>query len=50
MLAFTTAVNNPVFARDVILRKVLKIKLLAVFVGIMTVTIIGVGYLLNSIL
>jgi len=28
----------------------LKVKLLAVFVSIMTVTIIGVGYLFNAIL
>ena len=34
----------------IILRKVLKIKLLAVFVGIMTITIITVGYLFNAIM
>ncbi|NTU43657.1 MAG: permease, partial [Nitrospirales bacterium] len=34
----------------IILRKVLKIPLLAVFAGIMTVTIIAVGYLFNAIL
>jgi len=33
-----------------LLRKVLKIQLLAVFVGIMTVTIIAVGYMFNAIL
>jgi hypothetical protein len=34
----------------IILRKVLKLPLLAVFAGIMTVTIIAVGYLFNAIL
>ena len=34
----------------IILRKVLKIKLLAVYAGIMTITIIDMGYLFNSIL
>ena len=34
----------------IILRKVITIPLLAVFVGILTVTIIGVGYLFNAIL
>jgi uncharacterized protein len=34
----------------IILRKVLKVPLLCVFAGIMTVTIIVVGYLFNAIL
>jgi uncharacterized protein len=34
----------------IVLRKVLKVPLLAVFMGIMTVTIMGVGYLFNVIL
>jgi len=50
VLAFMMAVTALSFPEMIILRKVLKIKLLAVFVGIMTVTIIGVGYLFNSIL
>ena len=50
VLAFMMAVTALSLPEMIILRKVLKIKLLAVFVGIMTVTIIGVGYLFNSIL
>lgn len=38
------------FLKIVILRKVLKIQLLITFVGIMTATIIAVGYLFNAIL
>jgi len=34
----------------IILRKVLKTQLLGVFAGIMTVTIMTVGYLFNAIL
>lgn len=34
----------------IILGKVLRVKLLAVFVGIMTVTIMAVGFLFNAIL
>jgi uncharacterized membrane protein YraQ (UPF0718 family) len=34
----------------VILRKVLKVKLLAIFAGILTISIIIVGYLFNAIL
>jgi uncharacterized membrane protein YraQ (UPF0718 family) len=34
----------------IILRKVIKIPLLVVFVSIMTVTIIAVGYLFNAII
>jgi uncharacterized membrane protein YraQ (UPF0718 family) len=50
VLAFMMAVTALSFPELIILRKVLKINLLAVFVGIMTATIIGVGYLFNTIL
>jgi uncharacterized membrane protein YraQ (UPF0718 family) len=50
VLAFMMAVTALSFPELVILRKVLKPRLLVVFVGIMTVTIIGVGYLFNLVL
>jgi uncharacterized membrane protein YraQ (UPF0718 family) len=50
VLAFMMAVTALSLPEMIILRKVLKIKLLAVFVAIMTITIIGVGYLFNAIL
>jgi hypothetical protein len=50
VLAFMMAVTALSLPEMIILRKVLKIKLLAVFVGIMTVTIVSVGYLFNAIL
>jgi uncharacterized protein len=50
ILAFMMAVTALSLPEMIILRKVLKIKLLAVFVGIMVVTIISVGYLFNAIL
>ena len=50
VLAFMMAVTALSLPEMIILRKVLKIRLLAVFVGIMTVTIIGVGYLFNALL
>ena len=50
VLAFMMAVTALSLPEMIILRKVLKVKLLAVFAGIMTVTIIGVGYLFNAIL
>jgi len=50
VLAFMMAVTALSFPEMIILRKVLKLPLLAVFVGIMTVTIIAVGYLFNAIL
>lgn len=50
VLAFMMAVTALSLPEMIILRKVLKPKLLGVFVGIMTVTIIGVGYLFNAIL
>jgi len=50
VLAFMMAVTALSLPEMIILRKVLKVKLLAMFVAIMTVTIIGVGYLFNVIL
>ncbi len=50
VLAFMMAVTALSLPEMIILRKVLKVRLLAVFVGIMTVTIIGVGYMFNAIL
>jgi uncharacterized protein len=49
-LAFMMAVTALSLPEMIILRKVLKVKLLAIFVGIMTVTIMGVGYLFNAIM
>lgn len=49
-LAFMMAVTALSLPEMIILRKVLKVRLLAVFVGIMTVTIMGVGFLFNSIM
>ena len=50
VLAFMMAVTALSLPEMIILRKVLKVNLLAVFISIMTVTIIGVGYLFNAIL
>lgn len=50
VLAFMMAVTALSLPELIILKKVLKAKLLVVFVGIMTVTIIIVGYLFNAIL
>ncbi|MEW6116013.1 MAG: permease [Nitrospirota bacterium] len=50
VLAFMMAVTALSLPEMIILRKVLKVQLLGVFVGIMTVTIIAVGYLFNAIL
>jgi len=50
VLAFMMAVTALSLPEMIILRKVLKIPLLGVFVGIMTFTIIAVGYLFNAIL
>ncbi len=50
VLAFMMAVTALSLPEMIILRKVLKIQLLAVFAGIMTFTIICVGYLFNAIL
>jgi hypothetical protein len=50
VLAFMMAVTALSLPEMIILRKVLKIPLLAVFAGIMAVTITAVGYLFNAIL
>jgi uncharacterized protein len=50
VLAFMMAVTALSLPEMIILRKVLKVPLLGVFAGIMTVTIIAVGYLFNAIL
>jgi len=50
VLAFMMAVTALSLPEMIILRKVLKIPLLAVFAGIMTVTITAVGYLFNTVL
>ncbi|MGE5239818.1 MAG: permease [Chloroflexota bacterium] len=50
VLAFMMAVTALSLPELIILRKVLKVPLLVVFVGIMTVSIIAVGYLFNAIL
>ncbi|MCX8083449.1 MAG: permease [Calditerrivibrio sp.] len=50
VLAFMMAVTALSFPEMIILRKVLKPKLLFIFVGIMTVSIILVGYMFNMIL
>lgn len=50
VLAFMMAVTALSLPEMIILRKVLKLPLLAVFVGIMAVTITVVGYLFNAIL
>ncbi|KUO72412.1 MAG: hypothetical protein APF81_03090 [Desulfosporosinus sp. BRH_c37] len=50
VLAFMMAVTALSLPEMIILRKVLKPKLLGIFVGIMTVAIIFVGYLFNGIL
>jgi uncharacterized membrane protein YraQ (UPF0718 family) len=49
-LAFMMAVTALSLPEMIILRKVLKVRLLAIFVGIMTVTIMAVGYLFNAIM
>jgi uncharacterized membrane protein YraQ (UPF0718 family) len=50
VLAFMMAVTALSLPEMIILRKVLKKPLLGVFAGILTVTIIAVGYLFNTIL
>ena len=49
-LAFMMAVIGASFPEMVILRKVLKVPLLVIFFGILTIGIILVGYLFNAIL
>lgn len=48
-LAFMMAVSALSFPEMIILRRVLKLKLVAIFVGILTVAIIVTGYLFNQI-
>ncbi|MBI5102057.1 MAG: permease [Nitrospirae bacterium] len=50
VLAFMMAVTALSVPEMIILRKVLKVPLLVVFAGIMTVTITAVGYIFNAIL
>lgn len=50
VLAFTMAVTALSLPEIVILKKVLKPQLLAVFVGLITVGIIGIGYIFNALL
>jgi uncharacterized protein len=50
VLAFMMAVTALSLPEMIILRKVLKIPLLGVFIGLMTMTIIFVGYMFNIIL
>lgn len=50
VLSFTMAVTALSFPEMVILKKVLRPQLLAIFIGIVTVGIIGIGYLFNTIL
>ncbi len=50
VLAFMMAVTALSLPEMIILRKVIKVPLLVVFISIMTVTIIGVGYMFNAIL
>lgn len=50
VLAFMMAVTALSLPEIIILKKVLKVPLLAVFVGIMAVTITAIGYLFNAIL
>ncbi len=50
VLAFMMAVTALSLPEMIILKKVIKIPLLVVFVSIMTVTIVAVGYLFNAII
>jgi uncharacterized membrane protein YraQ (UPF0718 family) len=50
VLAFMMAVTALSLPEMIILRRVLKMPLLAIFVSIMTITIIAVGYLFNALL
>jgi uncharacterized membrane protein YraQ (UPF0718 family) len=49
-LAFMMAVTALSFPEMIILRKVLKPKLLAIFIGVLSVSIVMVGYLFNAIM
>lgn len=50
VLAFTMAVTALSLPEIIILKKVLKPQLLAVFIGLMTVGIISIGYIFNALL
>jgi uncharacterized membrane protein YraQ (UPF0718 family) len=50
VLSFTMAVTALSFPEMVILKKVLRPQLLAVFIGLVTLGIISIGYLFNTIL
>ena len=50
VLAFTMAVTALSLPEIVILKKVLKPQLLAIFVGLMTIGIISIGYIFNALL
>jgi uncharacterized membrane protein YraQ (UPF0718 family) len=50
VLSFTMAVTALSLPEMVILRRVLQPRLLAVFIGVMTAGIIGVGYLFNALM
>ena len=49
-LAFMMAVTALSVPEMIILRKVLKPKLLAIFIGILAVSITAIGYLFNAII
>ncbi|HEY3367035.1 MAG TPA: permease [Symbiobacteriaceae bacterium] len=49
-LAFMMAVTALSLPEMIILRRVIKLKLIGIFVGIMAVTIIAVGYLFNAVI
>jgi len=50
VLAFTMSIIGISFPECVILRKVLKPRLIAVFIGVVTVGIIIVGFIFNAIM
>ncbi len=50
VLAFKMAVTALSLPEMVILKKVLRLQLLAVFVGLITVGIISIGYIFNAII
>lgn len=50
VLAFTMAVTALSFPEMVILKKILRPQLLAVFIGLMTIGIISIGYIFNALL
>ena len=50
VLAFTMAVTALSLPEMVILKKVLRPQLLAIFIGLMTIGIISIGYIFNAII